>query len=212
MNKQNIIQGIFSLYKLHKYLKNLTYTNYTNNPYEQFAIHKTFQLYETNIINIFNMYNIENKYNTTNTIINFGILFNKHSIYRNHTILSFLHPFNIHLSELCKNNTTYTENISNNLYIKHNIDETNTINTNIIVTPLQSILLWKKCLPIENMNILILTHTNQLFKINETLDCDIKYETNGILKKYLEIMEKENNNKLEDYNPELKKIIEEYNL
>ena len=169
MNKQNIIQGIFSLYKLHKYLKNLTYTNYTNNPYEQFAIHKTFQLYETNIINIFNMYNIENKYNTTNTIINFGILFNKHSIYRNHTILSFLHPFNIHLSELCKNNTTYTENISNNLYIKHNIDETNTINTNIIVTPLQSILLWKKCLPIENMNILILTHTNQLFKINETI-------------------------------------------
>jgi organic radical activating enzyme len=51
-----------------------------------------------------------------------------------------------------------------------------------------------------------------LSKINETLDCDIKYETNGILKKYLEIMEKENNNKLEDYNPELKKIIEEYNL
>jgi organic radical activating enzyme len=49
-------------------------------------------------------------------------------------------------------------------------------------------------------------------KINQTLQSSIKYENNGTLKKYLEIMEKENNNKLEDYNPELKKIIEEYNL
>lgn len=53
---------------------------------------------------------------------------------------------------------------------------------------------------------------NNMEKINTILKCDIHYETNGTLKKYLEIMEKENNNKLEDYNPELKKIIEEYNL
>ena len=53
---------------------------------------------------------------------------------------------------------------------------------------------------------------DQMKKINSSLKCDIHYENNGTLKKYLEIMEKENNNKLEDYNPELKKIIEKYNL
>jgi organic radical activating enzyme len=53
---------------------------------------------------------------------------------------------------------------------------------------------------------------DQMEKINSSLKCDIHYENNGTLKKYLEIMEKENNNKLEDYNPELKKIIEKYNL
>ena len=53
---------------------------------------------------------------------------------------------------------------------------------------------------------------DKMEKINSSLKCDIHYEANGTLKKYLEIMEKENNNKLEDYNPELKKIIEKYNL
>tara|TARA_R110000868_G_scaffold38941_6_gene135991 strand:- start:1106 stop:2236 length:1131 start_codon:yes stop_codon:yes gene_type:complete len=53
---------------------------------------------------------------------------------------------------------------------------------------------------------------NKMGKINSYLQCDIHYEVNGTLKKYLEIMEKENHNKLEDYNPDLKKIIEEYNL
>jgi hypothetical protein len=53
---------------------------------------------------------------------------------------------------------------------------------------------------------------DKMEKINSSLKCDIHYESNGTLKKYLEIMEKENNNKLEDYNPELKKIIEKYNL
>lgn len=49
-------------------------------------------------------------------------------------------------------------------------------------------------------------------KINNALKCDIEYETNGYLKKYLSLMEKENNNNLKDYNPELVKIIDEFNL
>jgi len=48
--------------------------------------------------------------------------------------------------------------------------------------------------------------------INNLLRSNIEYKSNGLLKKYLNIMEKENNNRLEDYNPELKEIIEKYNL
>lgn len=53
---------------------------------------------------------------------------------------------------------------------------------------------------------------DQMSKINNALKSDIEYLTSGTLKKYLELMEKENNNRLEDYNPELKRIIQEYNL
>ena len=49
-------------------------------------------------------------------------------------------------------------------------------------------------------------------KINNALKCDIEYETNGYLKKYLSLMEKENNNNLKDYNSELVKIIDKFNL
>jgi sulfatase maturation enzyme AslB (radical SAM superfamily) len=49
-------------------------------------------------------------------------------------------------------------------------------------------------------------------KINNALKCDIEYETNGYLKKYLSLMEKENNNSLQDYNPELVKIIDKFKL
>lgn len=57
-----------------------------------------------------------------------------------------------------------------------------------------------------------ITKYAMMSKINKPLKSDIEYETKGYLKKYLSIMEKENNNKLEDYNPELKEIIEKFNL
>jgi sulfatase maturation enzyme AslB (radical SAM superfamily) len=63
-----------------------------------------------------------------------------------------------------------------------------------------------------NQDIIRRIKTVFLTKINETIDCDIEYETNGYLKKYLSLMEKENNNSLQDYNPELVKIIDEFNL
>jgi len=102
-----------------------------------------------------------------------------------------------------------------NMYIKY-IDFF--IENDIIFTGSQ-ILQYPKYLSVLNIPrqlrlfyLLDIKKYNNIEKINNILKCDIQYESNGTLKKYLEIMEKENNNKLEDYNPGLKKIIEEYNL
>jgi len=48
--------------------------------------------------------------------------------------------------------------------------------------------------------------------INKILDNKSVLKTGGKLGQYLALMEKENNNRLEDYNPELKQIIMDFNL
>lgn len=49
-------------------------------------------------------------------------------------------------------------------------------------------------------------------KLHYAMNSDRHFNTNGKVKEYLKLMEKENNNKLEDYNPELKQIIEQFNI
>jgi len=152
----SIKDGLNILYNFHKLLHNLNNSYSLSNP-TNINIYTTYNLQQNDLLNISNMFHIENNYQSNNNSIPFGILSNIPSIYRNHTILSFLHPNNQINSTLYSSPSKSINSISNWSYTEQTININNTINCTIIVIPPQSILLWKKTIKDYNNGISLIT-------------------------------------------------------
>ena len=152
----SIKDGLNTLYNFHKTLYNLNNSNSISIS-TNYNIYTTYNLYSNDLLNIANMFHIENNYQSNNTYIPYGILSNIPSIYRNHTILSFLHPNNKIHSTLYSSQSKSIKSISNWTYTENIIDTNNTLNCTIIVTPPQSLLLWKKTIKDYDKGISLIT-------------------------------------------------------
>jgi hypothetical protein len=192
-------------YNYHKCLYNLENNFYINQP-NNVNIHKTYDLNEPDINNILNMYHIENIHFNQNHIIPFGILSNKPSIYRNHTLLSFLHPNNTYLSNLYSTPINHINFISKYTYNIINTNNDTTINTNIIIITPQSYNLWIDSIKNIDMRTILIYNSNTLnrFKqnirnINEIENYDCIIITINIWNKFAQF--------INQYNKFVKRII-----
>jgi len=167
---------LYKLYNYHKCLYYLENPYYINQP-NIVDIHKTYNLEEPDIYNVLNMFHIENNYINQNTIIPFGILSNRPSIYRNHTILSFLHPSNNHLSNLYSTPHQNINFISKWTYNLTTINNDNTINTTIIITPPQNVSIWSTHIKDTNMESFLIFN-NKIFNEFKRIIQDVNQLSN----------------------------------
>jgi hypothetical protein len=151
-------------FNLHKMIFHLN-----NNVDENIEIPISYTTNETiNQKHLNKMFQIENSYSTETQYYPFGIVSSVSSYYRNNLILSLCHPQNRFLSPLYNSIEKKNIFISEWSYINETVDDTNTLNTTIIVTPVQSLIPWLECSKDASMNIKIISTNKDLNNLTNT--------------------------------------------
>lgn len=151
-------------YNLHK---TIYYLNNDNNQdvstYDSYVINDTIDKKHLN-----KMIQTENSYYTETSSFPFGVVSSAPSYYRNRLILSLCHPQNNSLSPLYNTNDKIDIFISRWSSIKQHLDDSNTLKTTVIVTPIQSIIPWLECSHVSTMNIKIISTNKELNNLSHT--------------------------------------------
>jgi hypothetical protein len=114
------------------------------------------------------MFHIENTYSNEHMTHPFGIISSMPSYYRNNLILSLIHPNNKWLSPLYNSIDNRNLFVSKWSYINQTIDDSNTLKTTVIVTPVQSIISWLECIKDLSMNVKIISSNKELKNMDNT--------------------------------------------